>query len=180
MGVIERGLVWHFDLKNPKQKTRGVPVLVVWTSLSWDTGRGRSYGLGTTESWVCSGRFYSGAVLSPVFIRQYNMYLSLTFESSGQRGPEPCLSLCGSGGLVQAQLVERLLLSEPRQCCGTQSWFPFSSASTQRGNKQGKGSCLPAPTKPLQAHPLHPAKHCLAYGLCFPLQSHLTLITSAR
>lgn len=110
------------------------------------------------------------------------MYLSLTIESLSQRGPEPCLSLCRSGRLVQAQLVQAQLvqlLSEPRQCCGTQPWFPFFSALTQRGNKKGKGSCLPAPTKPLQVHPLHPAKHCLVYGLCFPLQSHLTLITSA-
>lgn len=32
------------------------------------------------------------------------MYLSLTIESSSQRGPEPCLSLCRAGRLVQAQL----------------------------------------------------------------------------
>lgn len=152
-------------------------MLVVWTPFSWDTGRDRSDGQGMTESWVCLGRLYSAQPC--IYQTIQNMYLSLTIESLSQRGPELCLPLCRSGRHVQAQLVQRLLLSEPRRCCGTQPWFPFSSASTQRENKQGKESGLPAPTKTLQAHPLHLAKHCLAYGLCFPLQSHLTLITSA-
>lgn len=169
---LRGGLVWCFGVFFLFLKTRGAPGLVVRAPLSWHVGRGRSDGQGTARSRVCSGRLYGGAGLSSVFISHC--------ESSGQRGPEPCLSLCRAGGLVEAQLVERLVPSEPRQCCSTQPWFPVSSTYTRRGDKQRKGCCLSAPTKPLQAHPLHPAKYCLAYGLCFPLQSHLTLITSAR
>lgn len=50
----------------------------------------------------------------------------------------------------------------------------FLGLDAGRKNKQRKGCCLSAPTK---------HSHCiqrLVYGLCFPPQSHLTLITSAR
>lgn len=101
-------------------ETRGAPGLAAWASLGWDVGRGRSDGQGTAGSRVCSGRLYRGAGLSPVFISHC--------ESSSWRGPEPCLSPCRAGGLMQAQLVKQLLPLEPRRCCGTQPWFPFCSA----------------------------------------------------
>lgn len=80
LGIIEKRLVWHFDLKKPQmnKQNREAPVLVVWTPLSWDMDRDRSDGQGMTESWVCLGRLYSGAVLSPVFIRQYNICIYLS------------------------------------------------------------------------------------------------------
>lgn len=61
--------------------------------------------------------------------------------------------------------------------CVAPAFLRFDSG---RRKEQREGCCLSAPTEPLRAQAPQPAQYCLVYGLCFPQQSHLTLITSAR
>lgn len=108
LGVIERELVWHFDLKkNPnKQKTRGPSVLVVWTPLSWDMGRDRCDEQGKMESWVCLGRLYNGAVLSPAFIRKYNICIYLSqLRAQVREGQSFAFACADLGGLCRLSLA---------------------------------------------------------------------------
>lgn len=86
-------------------------MLVVWTPLSWDMGRDRCDGQGKTESWVCLGRLYSGAVLSPAFIREYNICIYLSQLRAqvreGQSLAFPCADL---GGLCRLSLAVAALV----------------------------------------------------------------------